>query len=155
MTRIYTRKTPEERFWKKVEKTSTCWNWIGGKKGGGYGEFGLNYKMVGAHKFSYELHKGKISNGKFVLHTCDNPGCVNPEHLFLGTQTDNMSDCVRKNRLNHFGGMKILTKEQIKNIKKLYSMREYKFSRINSTRALAIAFSVSRTTIRKALKIKS
>jgi hypothetical protein len=87
-----------DRFWKKVDKTSNsngCWIFGNGK---GYQMFGPEYNAMYAHRFSYTIHKGKIPYGLFVCHTCDNPGCVNPEHLWLGTNKDNTDDKVAKGR---------------------------------------------------------
>lgn len=94
--------SPEERFWGSVEKSDGCWNWKGALNHvrGGYGCFntGSGRRMVGAHRFSWQLHHGPIPNGLFVLHRCDNPSCVRPEHLFLGTHEENMADMVAKGR---------------------------------------------------------
>ena len=91
------------RFWEKVNKTDTCWNWTGSKRNKGYGAFVFarpDGKVVQgrAHRFSYEIHKEEIPKGLFVLHKCDNPACVNPDHLFLGTNQDNVDDMMRKGR---------------------------------------------------------
>lgn len=93
-------KTIEKRFWEKVDKRSTneCWEWKAHTVRG-YGVFALtHFKSVRANRFSYELEYGKIPNGMLVCHTCDNPKCVNPKHLFLGTHQDNMTDKVNKGR---------------------------------------------------------
>ena len=87
----------EDRFWMRIEKTHTCWIWKGGKNRG-YGQIDVNNKLIYTHRFSWELHYGTIPNGLHVLHSCDNPSCVNPEHLFLGTHKDNMQDMVKKGR---------------------------------------------------------
>jgi len=85
-------------FWKKVDKSGDCWEWVGCKIKHGYGRFNVNAKLKLAHRVSWELKNGPITNGLFTLHKCDNPPCVNPDHLFLGTQKDNMHDAMKKGR---------------------------------------------------------
>lgn len=92
----------EERFWRHVKKTAECWIWAGKEKSKrGYGQIGLGgrgAKQALAHRFSYELHKGPIPCGMVVMHSCDNPRCVNPDHLSVGTHSDNTQDAVSKGR---------------------------------------------------------
>lgn len=87
-----------ERFWNKVDKSKDCWEWTASKRLG-YGIFKINKKSFGAHRLSYEMKNGKIPNGLHVCHKCDNRSCVNPDHLFLGTHSDNMKDSYSKGRL--------------------------------------------------------
>ena len=87
-----------KRFWNKVDKSGDCWNWTAGKRRNGYGIFRYKGKLACAHRVSYEIEYGSILDELCVLHKCDNTGCVNPDHLFLGTQLDNMQDKVKKNR---------------------------------------------------------
>ncbi len=92
-----------ERFWEKVRKTSTCWIWTASKRAKGYGAYvwandAGNIVQGRAHRFSYVLFYGPIPEGVCVLHTCDNPACVNPEHLWLGSNADNNKDMCLKGR---------------------------------------------------------
>lgn len=93
----------ESRFWSNVPKgdRSSCWEWKGVRVGSmtiKYGQFNFPGGRTAAHRFSWYLAHGPIPNGLQVLHKCDNPPCVNPSHLFLGTQADNVHDCVAKGR---------------------------------------------------------
>ncbi len=87
----------EVRFWFRVKKTITCWEWIGPTYRG-YGRLWHRGKTIRAHRASWVIHHGDIPHGMFVCHRCDNPKCVNPDHLFLGTHRDNIDDKVRKGR---------------------------------------------------------
>lgn len=91
----------EERFWEKVDKSSECWLWLGAKSKEGYGYFAFEGKQTGAHRASYILAHGPIPDDLWVLHNCpggDNPSCVRPAHLWLGTVTDNNRDMFAKGR---------------------------------------------------------
>lgn len=94
-----------ERFDRYVDKEHReCWAWLGATAGTmGYGRFWLNRGVVQAHRFSYERYVGPIPMGMLVLHRCDNPKCVNPDHLFLGTDFDNLHDAMRKGRADTSG----------------------------------------------------
>lgn len=90
-----------KRFLKKTFKTSTCWIWLGNKKPDKYCVYGIitmNRKSLRAHRFSWIYFNGSIPEGVCVLHRCDNPLCVNPRHLFLGTRIDNNKDRDKKGR---------------------------------------------------------
>jgi len=82
----------------EVDQSSGCWNWTGTISPGGYGVASWNYKTRRAHRLSWESFCSAIPDGLFVCHKCDNPRCVNPDHLFLGTAQDNANDCVAKGR---------------------------------------------------------
>jgi len=103
--KLFTRSNPNKRFcsdhcrfFSMVNKSKDCWTWTGHKAEKGYGTFRLNGKMKKAHRVSYEIENGFIDSKKLVLHSCDNPSCVNPKHLSQGTNADNMNDMKSKNR---------------------------------------------------------
>ena len=81
-----------ERFWAKVNKTESCWLWQGSTNSDGYGRFNPAGRLVGAHRWSWSQINGPIPDGMCILHSCDTPACVNPSHLRLGTQADNIID---------------------------------------------------------------
>jgi hypothetical protein len=92
-----------DAFWSKVGRAGICWEWRGSKSKYGHGQFQYttapNVRVrVGAHRFSWELANGPVPDGLWVLHHCDNPPCVRPDHLFLGTHKDNMADMKAKGR---------------------------------------------------------
>lgn len=91
-------KTDEERFWSHVDKSGECWIWTASRVPWGYGKTVRNREETYAHRYSWEMAYGPIPDGMLVMHSCDNPPCVNPSHLLLGTPKDNMDDMRAKGR---------------------------------------------------------
>jgi len=155
---------PVVRFWSSVDKSErpkSCWIWKAGKDKYGYGIFccgGDNYR---AHRVAYQLTQGEIPKGKCVLHHCDNPSCVNPSHLFVGTHADNVRDKVakgrqargdtlRSNRIFLKGGAvgtSKLNEEQVKEIRSLAAMGLHR-------KKIAEKFNVHKDTIRDIIRRK-
>lgn len=108
--------TPEERFWSKVEKGEGCWEWTAGvATNNGYGRFWVDVERQHevAHRYAWEITNGPIPDGLSVCHHCDNPACVRPDHLFVGTHAENLQDAVLK------GKIATLTPSDVRKIRKL------------------------------------
>jgi hypothetical protein len=118
--------SPGVNFWPYVSKSSTCWIWQGGINHFGYGVYCTNSTLMGAHRFSYILENGPIPKGMVICHKCDNPPCVNPDHLFLGTPSDNLRDMVQKGRnaKGEKSGNAKLSVEQVKTIRDSFARGE-------------------------------
>lgn len=129
----------EDRFHEKyVKSPNGCWEWAASKDICGYGFFWDRTRIKKANRYSYELHIGPIPQGANVCHTCDNPGCVNPKHLFVGTQFQNMQDAHRKGRMPQYK----LSDDDVRFIQQ--SSR--------SVRDLAKMFGLSRSTVHRVKK---
>jgi hypothetical protein len=149
--------TPK-RFWSLVEKTGHprgCWIYTGrlNVARNGYGYFDDRRRTTSAHRYAWQLTQGDIPHGLDVCHTCDNPPCVNPDHLFLGTQKDNAQDMKQKGRstVGERSGTAKLTEVQVREIRALYVGRQRtkghgRYSPISQA-ALARRFGVDRATI--------
>ena len=141
--------TLEERFWAKVDVRGPddCWEWLAGKTHNGYGMIGKGGRhngMLRAHRVSWELANGPIPDGLCVLHHCDNPGCVNPLHLWIGTNADNQQDMAQKGRANKARGERQgnskLTEQDVHEIRAM-------LARDISQTVIAEKYDVARTTI--------
>jgi len=144
-------RTIAQRFWPKVKKTKTCWLWTAATDDCGYGFFRKESRgmMCRAHRVAWELEHGPIPDTMQVLHTCDNPACVNPDHLWLGTHADNMHDKVRKGRVS-FGPQdgennpaSTLSDEEVTEIRREYATGNC------TQRMLAGKYGVAQPTISK------
>lgn len=129
-----------------LDENTGCWNWTQVKIHFGYGMIrdGGGGNQIPAHRLSYRLFIGDIPHNRYVCHKCDNPRCVNPHHLFIGTAKENMADCAAKGRTRHARGEKVntakLSRSEVENIR-----AQYRGGR--SQRSLAKAFGVSKGNI--------
>ena len=148
---VYLRKPLRDCFWSKVDKKGPddCWEWTAAKNRFGYGQIRISGKTVLAHRASWELANGSIPKGRgyhgtCVLHHCDNKTCVNPKHLFLGTQADNIHDMERKGRQRHprgeVHGRSKLSEQNVHEIRSLLKAGQIQ-------REIASVYDVDETTI--------
>lgn len=144
----------QDLFWAKVNKTENCWLWSAGTNPQGYGIFSVNHYPYKAHRLSWMLYHHKlITQDIKVLHICDNPLCVNPDHLFSGTIADNVHDMIRKGRARFGintprGELNVLakvTEQDVINIRQEYAAGMY------SQRELARKYKIGHTTVRHIL----
>ena len=134
---------PKDYITEQVIKNGECWDWPVTSAKNGYPQTSVNGKTTSLTRYAYELFIGPIPDGQMVCHTCDRPPCVNPDHLFLGTQHDNMHDCLLKNR-----HPKWLSLTQVEDIKaKLLAGETY--------RSIAKTFNISRETVISIAKRKT
>jgi hypothetical protein len=137
-------KSQEDRFWEKVKKNKDgCWEWTANKMRLGYGMFRFDKIWQLSHRVSWKITNGPIPEGLNVLHRCDNPACVRPDHLFLGTQIDNIKDMVKKGRQ-----WKKLTDKQVVEIRQKYAHGDV------LQRELAENYNVSRDHICDIVRVK-
>lgn len=121
MKKVLTVKQRFSTMFRKCKKTG-CWVWTKSKTSKGYGRMNVDGKTVRAHRLAWKLYNGRIGKGKCVLHKCDNPSCVNPDHLFLGTNSDNTRDMMEKQR--YFGKLKVKEVSEIKKLLKTHTQVE-------------------------------
>lgn len=142
--RKYVRIPLRERFEEKFtpEPNSGCWLWTAATLPFGYGVLGSGGKRgnVRAHHAAWRLYRGDIPDGMWVLHKCDNPACVNPDHLFLGSHRDNVDDCMAKRRTT-FGARNAAARLSNEQARSIFQSREH-------TDALATRYRVSGDTVR-------
>jgi len=144
----------KQLFLNNVNKTDSCWIWKGKIKSNGYGIFSIKKKENYAHRLSYLIHKGEIPSGKFICHSCDNPPCVNPDHLWLGDALSNNQDRIKKGRIRIKDIRKkngVLTENQILEIRKIYRFNERGFG----SGILSKKYGVTTETILSIVKRKS
>lgn len=139
-------KSPE--FWSQIEKTNTCWFWIGRKDRCGYGVYSINNFSHKAHRYCYEITNNIKIGSLIAMHTCDTPHCVNPDHIKLGTHQDNQHDKFLKNRQAKGSKIKasILKEENVIDAREKYKTGKYTYI------DLAVEYGVSKDAMQKAIR---
>lgn len=145
-----------ERFWSRIHKGDGCWEWTWSKDNKGYGMMGMpSRNAVKVHRISWAIHYGQIPEGLCVLHHCDNPPCVRPDHLFVGTNLDNIINKMEKGRAalpmirGEGHGLAKLNAEQVLQIRELYATGKFSYREVGER------FGVFLTNIRSIVKRES
>ncbi len=149
------------RFWSKVSKSDGCWTWTGYVMPfpDGYGMFKVKPRMQLSHRVAWTIENGTIPKGMSVLHSCDNPPCVNPKHLSVGTQAKNMADCGNRKRTyfqkhpevrarGERSGTTKLRESDVRRIRKMYEAGERQSD-------IAAAFGIHSTTVSSIVLVKT
>lgn len=138
--------TPEEKFhsYYVPEPNTGCWLWTGAQSRG-YGQMRIGYAKMYAHRFSYRLYNGPLADGLFICHKCDVRRCVNPQHLFQGTNQDNQIDCLKKRRFSRL----VLSDDDVRDIRKIAAETKI------TNRALAKIYDVNHGLINAIINRKS
>lgn len=150
----------EQRFWAKVsipEGQNGCWLWLAGTSPMGYGRIQLPRAggVIFAHRMSWILTKGPIPEGMFVCHHCDNPPCVNPTHLFLGTARDNIRDCITKGRFKFLRPSLGVTNCNAKLTPERVIELRHRYARGETLSSLSRSFKMARSSLRWAVNGRS
>lgn len=155
---LYERPTVTQRFWAKVDKTpggAACWEWQGARAQHGYGIFDARSGERFAHRRSWVMANGPIPDGLCVLHRCDNPPCVNPRHLFLGTKSDNTADMMNKGRHRPVS----MPRESNPNVKlteaQMLEIRQRYVTESISQDRLAREYGISQTQVSRIIRYES
>jgi hypothetical protein len=142
-----------DRFWSLVKKTDGCWYWIGTIATNGYGVMNIRNRQYKAHRIAYDLTHEKPLGNLFACHHCDNRSCVRPDHIFAGTQKDNMADMLNKGRESrdgtHKGRMGSVNGRAALTEYDAYKIRDYHARNVMTCDEMADVFRVSSSTIRR------
>lgn len=138
-----------ERFWSRVSTgpLGDCWLWRGAVHRDGYGSFKMSGQQVAAHRAAWILTRGPVPEGMLLCHHCDTPACVNPSHLFIGTNGDNLADMARKGRSlrGERNGHAVLREADVRAVRRRAALGE-------SIRQLAREFGITDSSMRKAIR---
>lgn len=142
-----------EKFWAKIDVKGEdeCWEWLAKKDRDGYGRITFNGKKDGCHRIAWMLKNGDIPKGLLACHTCDNPSCCNPSHLWIGTIKDNMQDRTKKGRTcrGENSGRSCLTEQKVEDIREKYESKRY------TQEKLSKEYAVTTTTISDIVRNKT